>query len=156
MSTLIKRSDLSNWVGKETGVSSWFTIDQARINAFADVTEDHQFIHIDAERAKKETPFGGTIAHGFLTLSLMPKLSEETRLDIEGTEMAINYGCDSLRFLAPVPAGARIRLRSTLKAVEPKGSTRLLMTTELTYEIEGSDKPALKADWLSLLVLAPE
>ena len=141
-------------VGKEVGVSSWHLIDQGRINVYADVIEDHQFIHVDPERAKKETAFGNTVAHGFLTMSLLSIMSYEVMPVIQGTTMGVNYGFDKLRFLAPVPAGSRIRGRFKLLSAEDKGAqdgvTRWLLKHELTVEIEGEDKPALIAEWLGM------
>ncbi|MEM7300405.1 MAG: MaoC family dehydratase [Pseudomonadota bacterium] len=141
-------------VGGEARISDWFFVDQDRINAFADVTEDPQFIHIDVERAKAETPFGGTIAHGFLTLSMLSKFAIEVLPTIEGTAMGINYGFEKVRFLNPVPAGGRIRAHFQTKNVAEKGPGRVLTTTEVIVEIEGHDKPALVAEWLGMTVLA--
>lgn len=152
MAASVKPSELSDWIGKETGVSNWFEITQERINDFADATVDHQFIHLDEEKAAK-TPFGGTIAHGFLTLSLLTPLSKETGLNIEGAVMYINYGIDKLRFLTPVRAGKRVRLRSVMKDVVEKGPGRLLITKTQTVEIEGEDKPALISDSLAMVVV---
>ena len=146
-------SDLQSLIGQEVGVSRWFEIDQARIDAFAQVTEDHQFIHVDPEAARA-TPFGGTIAHGFLTLSLASAMSYDAVAPLDGVVMGVNYGFDKLRFLAPVPAGSRIRGRFKLLSAEDKGVqdgvTRWLLKHELTVEIEGADKPALIAEWLSM------
>ncbi len=150
MGETVAVEDLAGWVGQETGVSDWLTVDQNRINAFADVTGDHQFIHVDVEKAKK-TPFGGTIAHGYLTLSLVAYFGQQTSLKVEGVQMAINYGLNSARFLTPVRSGKRIRMRSTLANVTPKGAGRVLMTVTNTIEIEGEEKPALVADSLVLL-----
>ena len=146
-------SELASLIGTELGVSRWIEIDQDRINAFAKLTEDEQFIHIDPDMAK-HTPFGGTIAHGFLTLSLGSAMSYDAVKPIDGVVMGVNYGFDRLRFLAPVKAGKRVRGRFVLKNAENKGSdsgiTRWLLTHEMTVEIEGEDKPALIADWLSM------
>lgn len=142
-------SDLSSLIGQEIGVSRWFEIDQARIDAFADVTEDRQFIHVDPEAAK-QTPFGGTIAHGFLTLSLASAMSYDAVPPLDGVVMGVNYGFDKLRFLAPVPAGSRVRGRFRLLSAEDKGGGRWLIKHELTVEIEGGDKPALIAEWLGM------
>jgi acyl dehydratase len=141
-------------VGKEIGVSSWHLIDQSRINVYADVIEDHQFIHVDPERAKKETAFGTTIAHGFLTMSLMSIMSYEVMPVIEGTTMGVNYGFDKLRFLSPVRAGKRVRGRFVLAEATLRKPTELLSRTNVTVEIEGEDKPALVADWLGLIYFA--
>jgi len=150
---MTKSSDLPSLVGQEVGVSRWITVDQARIDAFARITEDEQFIHVDPERAKA-TPFGGTIAHGFLTLSLASAMSYDAVAPLDGVVMGVNYGFDKLRFLAPVPAGSRIRGRFRLLSAENKGAqdgvTRWLLKHELTVEIEGGDKPALIAEWLGM------
>ena len=147
-----KPSDLQALIGTETGVSRWFLIDQARIDAFADATEDWQFIHVNPEQARA-TPFGGTIAHGFLTLSLASAMSYDAVERLEGVAMGINYGFDRLRFLAPVPAGSKVRGRFKLLSAEDKGGGRWLIKHELTVEIEGSDKPALIAEWLAMQVV---
>ena len=141
-------------VGKEVGVSSWHVVDQNRINAYADVIEDHQFIHIDPERAKAETPFGSTVAHGFLTMSLMSIMSYEVMPVIEGTTMGVNYGFDKLRFISPVRSGRRVRGRFTLAEATLRKPTELLSRTNVAVEIEGEDKPALVADWLGLIYFA--
>lgn len=141
---------LKEMVGTEIGASDWFQIDQDRVQAFADATLDHQFIHLDDEKAK-QTPFGGTIAHGFLTLSLLVPLTNEFMPKVEGTVMGVNYGTEKIRFLEPVPVGSKIRARATLKALDDKGGNRLLLTYGITVEIEGKDKPALIADWLSMI-----
>jgi len=145
----VKDSDLEGLIGTEIGVSDWAVMDQDRINVFADVTEDHQFIHID-EAAAQKTPFGGTIAHGFLTLSMLSKFSEGSGLVIEGTKMGVNYGFEKVRFLAPVPSGSRIRGRFSLKDVVEKKPGQFLLTYEVSVDIEGQDKPALIADWLAM------
>ena len=144
---------LPELIGQEVGVSRWIEVDQARIDAFADITEDRQFIHIDPERAKA-TPFGGTIAHGFLTLSLASAMSYDAVPPLEGVVMGVNYGFDKLRFLAPVPAGSRVRGRFKLLSAEDKGGGRWLLKHELTVEIEGGDKPALIAEWLGMQMVA--
>ena len=136
--------------GSEVGVSSWLTIDQARINAFADATDDHQFIHVDPAAAA-QTPFGGTIAHGFLTLSLLSRMAAEGILVPEGVKMAVNYGFDRVRFLAPVKSGKRVRGRFTLDSIEEKAPGQWLLRHIVTVEIEGEDKPALTAAWLGLM-----
>ena len=146
-------ADLAGLIGAEVGVSRWITVDQDRIDAFAKITEDEQFIHVDPEAAK-HTPFGGTIAHGFLTLSLASAMSYDAVAPLDGVVMGVNYGFDKLRFLAPVPAGSRIRGRFRLLSAEDKGAqdgvTRWLLKHELTVEIEGADKPALIAEWLGM------
>jgi acyl dehydratase len=138
--------------GQEIGVSDWTEISQSRINDFANVTGDHQFIHVDVERAK-ETPFGGTIAHGLLTLSLLPVFAYEVLPSIEGTKMGVNYGYNRIRFLAPVKSGKRIRGRFTLKqASEPKPG-QIMSVSDVTVDIEGEDKPALLAEWVTMAIM---
>src|SRR6201997_1412302 len=141
-------------VGQEIGVSPWHLVDQGRINAFADVIEDHQFIHVDPERAKRETAFGSTVAHGFLTMSLLSIMSYEVMPVIEGTTMGVNYGFDKLRFISPVRAGSRVRGRFTLAEATLRKPTELLSRTNVTVEIEGETKPALVADWIGLTYFA--
>jgi len=137
-------------IGREVGVSGWILVDQARIDAFADVTEDRQFIHVDPEAAAK-TPFGGTIAHGFLTLSLLSRMAADAMLVPEGTRMGVNYGFEKVRFLAPVRAGRRVRGRFTLTSLEEKRPGQFQFVHAVTVEIEGEDKPALVADWIGLV-----
>lgn len=137
-------------VGEEIGVSSWLTIDQQRIDEFAKATEDRQFIHIDPVAAA-QTAFGGTIAHGFLSLSLLSRMGAEIMRIPEGTKIGVNYGFDHVRFLAPVHSGKRIRGRFTLDSVEEKAPGQVLMRHKVTVEIESEDKPALTATWLVLL-----
>lgn len=144
-----KPSELEGLIGTEVGISKWFEIDQARVDAFADVTEDHQFIHVNPELAK-QTPFGGTIAHGFLTLSLASAMSYDAVKPLDGVVMGVNYGFDKLRFLAPVPAGSKVRGRFRLLSAEDKGGGRWLIKHELTVEIDGGSKPALIAEWLGM------
>jgi acyl dehydratase len=151
---MTKPSELASLIGQEVGVSRWIEIDQARIDAFAKITEDEQFIHVDPEAAKA-TPFGGTIAHGFLTLSLASAMSYDAVKPLEGVVMGVNYGFDKLRFLAPVPAGSKVRGRFKLMSADDKGGGRWLLKHELTVEIEGSEKPALIAEWLGMQVVAP-
>jgi len=141
-------------VGKEIGVSSWHLVDQPRIDTYADVIEDHQFIHVDPERAKKETTFGTTIAHGFLTMSLLSIMSYEVMPVIEGTTMGVNYGFDKLRFISPVRSGKRVRGRFVLAEAKLRKPNELQSRTNVTVEIEGEDKPALVADWLGLIYFA--
>jgi acyl dehydratase len=140
-------------VGKEIGVSSWHLIDQTRIDTYAGVTEDHQFIHVDPEKAK-QTPFGTTIAHGFLTMSMMSVMSYEVMPAISGTTMGVNYGFDKLRFISPVRSGKRVRGRFVLAEAHLRKPNELQSRTNVTVEIEGEDKPALVADWLGLIYLA--
>ncbi len=141
-------------VGKEIGVSSWHLVDQPRIDTYADVIEDHQFIHVDPERAKKETAFGTTIAHGFLTMSLLSIMSYEVMPVIAGTAMGVNYGFDKLRFISPVRSGKRVRGRFVLAEAKLRKPNELQSRTNVTVEIEGEDKPALVADWLGLIYFA--
>lgn len=136
-------------IGQDLGASEWKLIDQAMIDQFADVTGDHQFIHVDPERAR-QTPFGGTIAHGFLTLSLLASLRPADALVLNGIKMGVNYGFEKVRFLQPVPIGSRIRARHRLAAIDDKGNGRFLVTTDVTVEIEGNEKPALSAIWLGM------
>jgi len=144
---------ISQYIGQELGVSEWITINQERINDFADFTGDHQWIHVNVERAKRESLFGTTIAHGYLTLSLAAALSMELGIIPAGVSQALNYGLERVRFLAPVKVGARIRDRVVLLAVEPKDKSRILLKTRNTIEIEGETRPALIAETLSLLLL---
>ena len=139
-------------IGTEVGISSWIAVGQPRIEQFADATEDRQFIHVDPAAAA-QTPFGGTIAHGFLTLSLLSRMGAEAMLLPDGLKMAVNYGFDRVRFLAPVRSGKRVRGRFKLDSVEEKGPGQMLMRHSVTVEIEGEDKPALSAVWLSLFVV---
>jgi acyl dehydratase len=145
---------LSQKVGQELGISSWVEIDQARIDAFASCTGDHQWIHVDAERAKRESPFRGLIAHGYLTLAMVAPLSMEIGVIPSDAAAGLNYGIDKVRFLAPVPAGARVRLRVALAGIEPREGGQMIMKTLNTLEVEGSEKPALIAETLALLIPA--
>ena len=144
--------DIRARIGGEVGVSSWLTVDQARIHAFAEATEDRQFIHTDPEAAAA-TPFGGTIAHGFLTLSLLSRMAAEAMLIPDSIKMAVNYGLEEVRFLAPVRSGKRVRGRFTLDSVDEKGPGRVLMRHRVSVEIEGENKPALTALWLGLMII---
>ena len=141
-------------VGREIGVSSWHLVDQKRIDLYADVIEDHQFIHVDPIRAKAETAFGTTIAHGFLTMSLMSIMSYEVMPVISGTTMGVNYGFDKLRFISPVRSGSRVRGRFTLAEAKLRKPKELQSRTNVTVEIEGEEKPALVADWIGLIYFA--
>ena len=143
---------LEQFVGQELGVSDWLTVDQERINDFADCTGDHQWIHVDIERAQRESPLGSTIAHGYLTLALLSAMLMELGVVPAGVSRALNYGLDRVRFMAPVKAGARIRTRVVLMAVDPLGKGRQLLKTQNTVEIEGEIKPALIAETLALLL----
>jgi len=133
-------------------VSGWLTVDQERITAFADATEDRQFIHVDPDAAA-QTPFGGTIAHGFLTLSLLSRMAAQAILIPDSTKMIVNYGLDRVRFLAPVRSGKRVRGRFVLDAVDDKAPGQVLLRHSVTVEIEGEDKAALSAQWLTLLFI---
>ena len=145
-------STLEQFVGQELGVSDWLTVDQERINEFADCTGDHQWIHVDVERAQRESPLGSTIAHGYLTLALLTTMLKELNLVPEGVSQVLNYGLDRVRFIAPVKAGARIRTRAVLRAVELQDKGPLLLTFQNTVEIEDEKKPALIAEMLALLL----
>jgi acyl dehydratase len=139
-------------VGTEVGVSNWITVDQEMIDTFAKTTHDEQWIHVDPERAAAETPFGGTIAHGFLTLSLASRFAYDCFSLMPGQVMGINYGMNKLRFLMPVRAGSKLRGRFTLVDVKARSATDLLRTNTLTLEIDGEETPALVAEWLGLAV----
>ena len=147
MVTLDPRTDLSQWVGREVATSDWMTVEQAMVDKFADATDDHQWIHVDPERAARETPYGGTIAHGLLTLSLLPKLFY-SNITIAPRRMGINVGFNRVRFTAPIRVGTRIRGRFTLQQVEPI-SGGLQFVWKVTVESEGSEKPACVAEWVS-------
>ena len=142
-------SQLQDYVGKELGRSDWLTIDQERINQFAECTGDHQFIHVDPVKAK-HTPFGTTIAHGFLSLSLIPKLMEGLMIMPEGLKMAVNYGLDSVRFIQPVKVNSRVRLAVSILEVNEKRAGQWLIKAQATLEIDGEEKPAYIAEPLSL------
>ena len=146
--------EIRSRVGEEVGLSSWITIDQERVDAFADATEDRQFIHVDPAAA--QAVFGGTIAHGFLSLSLLSRMGAEAMLMPENMKMAINYGLDRVRFLAPVRSGKRVRGRFTLDSVDEKAPGQVLLRHAVTVEIEGEEKPALSAVWLALMVIQGE
>ena len=146
---------LAEFKGKELGVSDWLTVDQHRIDEFADCTGDRQWIHVDVARAERESPYGGTIAHGYLTLSLVGSLSIEAGVIPAGATAALNYGLDKVRFIAPVKAGARVRNRVALLEVEGKGEGRSLVKLQNTIEIDGETKPALDAETLAMLIAAP-
>ncbi len=138
-------------VGPEVVVPSWHLIEHERFNVYADVIDDHQFIHVDPERPKRETSFGSTVAHGFLTMSLMSIMSYEVMPVIEGTTMGVNYGFDKLRFISPVRSGSRVRGRFTLMEARLRKPKELQSRTNVTVEIEGEEKPALVADWIGLI-----
>ena len=135
-------------IGSTIGVSQWVRIDQAMIDAFAKLTNDTYFIHVDPDRAKRETPFGGTIAHGFLTMSLLANMAYEACPWVEGTKNGLNYGFNRLRFVAPVPTGSRVRGSFVLKSFEVQPA-RWSLAYDVTVEIEGAGKPALVAEWLN-------
>jgi acyl dehydratase len=143
---------VGEFVGQELGVSQWTTLDQARIEAFAACTGDCQWIHVDVERAKRESPFGDTVAHGFLTLSLIASASLEVGLVPEDAMGALNYGLDKVRFMTPVKVGSRVRDRIVFLSAEEKGAGRVLIKTQHTLLVEGEEKPALVADALTLLM----
>ncbi|MFZ0833095.1 MAG: MaoC family dehydratase [Mycobacterium sp.] len=145
MKVISSVDDAVGLVGRELGVGEWKEIDQKRVDAFADVTEDHQWIHIDVDRAKAESPYCTTIAHGFLTLSMIPRLSKDN-FRVENAKMAINYGLNKVRFLAAVPSGGRIRARSELVDAEKVGDSMVNLVVRHTIELDGSDKPAAVAD----------
>src|SRR5262249_23977975 len=140
------------FVGRELGASGWVAIDQDRIDAFAACTGDRQWIHVDVERAKRQSPFGGPIAHGYLTLSLVAATVMELGVIPPDAATGLNYGLDKVRFIAPVKAGTRVRTRANLVAVEPQGNGRVLLKISCTLEIEGETNPALVAELLCLLI----
>ena len=143
-------ADIQKQVGSEVGVSDWLAVDQAAIDAFAEVTHDHQFIHVDPEAAAK-TPFGGTIAHGFLTLSLLSRMAADAMLRPDDVKMGVNYGFEKVRFLAPVHSGRRVRGRFLLERFEEKRPGQWQFVHTVTVEIEGEDKPALIAEWIGMI-----
>ena len=152
MPTPVPPEKLLEMAGREAGPSQWLRVDQDRIDRFADATGDHQFIHVDPQRAAA-TPLGTTIAHGFLTLSLLPRLDAELALVPEGARWTFNYGLDKVRFLQPVKSGSRVRLRTKILEVKRKSGGRILLKSEAKVEIEGEDKPALIAETLYLFIL---
>lgn len=151
MTIRIDTANLAACIGQDAGTSDWFTIDQQRINDFADVTLDHQFIHVDPVKAA-QGPFGTTIAHGFLTLSMLAYfLQNGVGVDIPNRTMGVNYGFDKVRFLQPVKVNSRIRAKATVLEAAEKNPGQFLFKLDITVEIEGQDKPALKAEWLSMI-----
>jgi acyl dehydratase len=142
--------EIKTRVGSEVGISDWILVDQARIDAFAEDTEDRQFIHVDPVGAA-QSPFGGTIAHGFLTLSLLSRMAADAMLRPENIKMGVNYGFEKVRFLAPVRAGKRVRGRFVLASFEEKRPGQYQFTHQVSVEIEGEDKPALIADWIGMI-----
>jgi acyl dehydratase len=151
----ISIADVEGLVGSELGVSAWIDVPQSRIDAFADATDDHQFIHVDPDRAAK-TQFGGTIAHGFLSVSLLSAMHADCVPRLREPNVGINYGFNKLRFMAPVPSGARVRGRFVLKEARIRGPGILMTTYGVTVEIEGVKKPALTATWLTVIQFNPK
>ena len=149
MLTVETPKDLKQHVGQEMGVSEWVTIDQEMIDKFAEATGDHQWIHVDVERAKGELPIGTTIAHGYLTLSLLPRLSAQL-MEIKKTSRGVNYGSNKVRFTGMVPAGSRVRMRSTLKAAEDVKGDGIRIIADVAMEMEGSDRPVMVAETISI------
>jgi acyl dehydratase len=145
---------LNERIGQELGMSDWVTIDQPCIDSFASCTGDHQWIHVDVERAKRESPFRGPVAHGYLTLAMVAPLAMQVGVIPTDAAAGLNYGVEKVRFLAPVPAGARVRLRVVLSGLEPREGGQVIMKTQNTLEVEGSEKPALVAETLALLLPA--
>ncbi|MDQ0456244.1 MaoC family dehydratase [Rhizobium paknamense] len=152
----ISLSDVMGLVGQETGLSRWITVDQAMIDAFAGATDDHQFIHTDPVRAAAETPYGGTIAHGFLTLSLLSAMNFDCVPVIRERIMGMNYGFEKVRFMSPVKSGKRVRGRFVLAEARFRGAAMLTTTHEVTVEIEGEKKPALTATWITITQFDPK
>jgi acyl dehydratase len=150
MLTIGSPREVSQHIGKEIGPSEWLTVTQEMIDKFAEATGDHQWIHVDVERARREMPGGRTIAHGFLTLSLIPRLRPQL-MKVENQKRGINYGCNKVRFIAPVPAGGRVRLRQKLTRVDELPDGGLRVSSEMTMELEGSDKPAMVAETLGVM-----
>lgn len=155
MQRVISITEVKDLVGTELGVSKWMDVSQSRIDIFADATDDHQFIHVDPVRAA-ETPFGGTIAHGFLTLSMLSAMHSEAVPRLKETNFGINYGFNKIRFMAPVPVDSRIRGRFFLKEARLRGPGRMMTTYEVTIEIENVKKPAMTATWLTIIQFNPE
>lgn len=155
MKDAITLDQLRAAIGTEIGCSEWREVTQQMIDQFADATDDHQFIHVDPERAAQETPFGGTIAHGFLTLSLLSTLAFEALPMLQGATMGINYGFDSVRFMSPVKTGSRVRARFKLADADIRPSGRVVNHYEVTLEVENMIKPALTATWLTIAVVEP-
>jgi acyl dehydratase len=149
--TIVKPENIAEYIGKDLGTTEWFNVDQDRINKFAEATEDHQFIHVDPEKA---TPiFGSTIAHGFLSLALTAGIGQDIALVVEGAKMGLNYGLDKVRFLSPVPVNSRIRMNSVVMDITEKSPGQFLVKSAVTMEIEGLEKPAFIAETLSMWVL---
>jgi acyl dehydratase len=150
---IVPKDEFLGFIGHKFEAGEWFELSQERINDFADCTEDHQFIHIDQEKAA-QTPFGGTIAHGFLTLSALVPMTTGVGVAPEGVMMGVNYGFDKVRFLAPVRAGKRVRAHMEIADIQAKDANRFLIKQNVSVEIEGEDTPALVAEWLSMVVVA--
>ena len=155
MPRTISITEVRDLVGTELGVSSWIDVPQSRINTFADATDDHQFIHVDPERAA-ETPFGGTIAHGFLTLSMLSAMHAEAVPRVSEADFGINYGFNKVRFMMPVPVNGRIRGRFFLKEARLRGPGKMMTTNDVTIEIENMKKPAMTATWLTIIQFDPK
>jgi acyl dehydratase len=153
MPKVINKSEVADYCGYVAEPTEWFTVEQDQVNQFADCTQDHQFIHIDPVKAA-ETPFGGTIAHGFLTLSMLSHFSEQFTIIIDGVYMGVNYGFDKVRFISPVRVGKRIRAQATVTDIVEKNPGQFQMKTLVTVEIEGEDKPALIAEWIGMQMFA--
>lgn len=152
----ISLTEVEGLVGTEVGISEWITVDQPMIDLFANATHDHQFIHVDPERAAAESPFGGTIAHGFLTLSLLSAMNFDCVPKIREQTMGINYGFDRIRFMSPVKSGSRIRGHFTLAEIRFRGAGMLMTTYEVSVEIENEKKPALTANWTTIVQFDPK
>ena len=156
MPRIISLADLDSLVGTHLGESDWITVDQKMIDLFADATHDHQFIHTDPKRARAETPFGGTIAHGFLSLSLLSAMNYNCVPEIAERRMGINYGFNKVRFMTPVKSGARVRGHFTLKEARYRGASMVMLTHAVSIEIEDENKPALTAEWLTIVEFDPK
>jgi acyl dehydratase len=152
----ISLGDVPGLVGQELGTSEWISVDQTMIDLFADATQDHQFIHVDPARAEAESPFGGTIAHGFLTLSLLSTMNFKTVPKIREQTMGINYGFDRVRFMSPVRSGSRVRGHFTLAECRFRGAGMLMTTYDISIEIENEKKPALTACWITIVQFDPK
>ncbi|HET7413913.1 MAG TPA: MaoC family dehydratase [Pararhizobium sp.] len=152
----ISLSDVKGLVGTELGLSDWITVDQTMINSFADATNDHQFIHVDPVRAAAETPFGGTIAHGFLTLSLLSAMNYDCLPRVREQQLGINYGFEKVRFMTPVKTGSRVRGRFVMADARFRGAGMVMTTYDVTVEIEGERKPALTAQWITIIQFDPK
>jgi acyl dehydratase len=152
----ISLADVPGLIGQVLGISEWITVDQSMIDKFADATLDHQFIHVDPERAAAESPFGGTIAHGFLTLSLLSAMNFDCLPKIREQTMGLNYGFDKVRFMSPVKCGTRVRGHFTLAGSRFRGAGMLMTTYDVSVEIENEKKPALTANWITIVQFDPK